>query len=149
VTVETATAVRKEIRVRATLERAFEVFTAGIATWWPLAGYSVYRAEAETVVLEAGEGGRIYERARGGEESDWGRILVWDPPHRLAFTWHPGQSDGPETEVEVRFTAAGDATDVVLEHRGWERYGDAAAEIRGEYNGGWDEVLAGYREQAG
>jgi hypothetical protein len=48
----------------------------------------------------------------------------------------------------VRFVAEGDGTRVELEHRGWERYGDDAAETCSSYNSGWDVVLKPFLEAA-
>src|SRR5919197_160847 len=81
------------------------------------------------VLLEGRAGGRIAERSPTGEIADWGRVLTWEPPGRVAFTWHP--EGGEATEVEVQFIPEGSgATRVELEHRGWERLGPAAGERR-------------------
>lgn len=132
-------AVRKSVLVKRRPEHAFQVFTDGIATWWPLETHSPSDGRAEIVVIEPRVGGRLYERTRDGEDLVWGEVLVWEPPSRLVFTWHLG---GPvTTEVEVRFTAEGEGTRVDLEHRGWERHGDRAAELHASYNSGWDYVF--------
>ena len=145
----TETVIRKSITVNAPVERAFEVFTEGIGTWWPLETHSVGRARAETVVLEGREGGRLFERQTDGVESDWGRVTAWDPPHRVAFTWHPGRGVATAQEVEVQFTGTGGSTRVDLEHRGWENLGDLAAETISRYDSGWDHVLGNrYAEAA-
>jgi uncharacterized protein YndB with AHSA1/START domain len=141
-------AIRKSVTVRVPIERAFRVFTDEIGSWWPLATKSVGEKEAVNLVLEPRIGGRVYEQVRSGEENDWGEVLVWEPPHRLAFSWHPGRAPETSQEVEVRFSAVGDATEVALEHRGWERLVATAAEIPEHYESGWDEVLSHYAEAA-
>jgi uncharacterized protein YndB with AHSA1/START domain len=134
----------KTIDVRCPVERAFERFTGGIATWWPAETHSVGGGRVEEVVLQGRTGGRIFERWSDGHESEWGRVQVWQPPHRLVFSWEPsGERDG-ETEVEVRFTPTESGTRVVLEHRHWERLGAAAADLRRDYEPGWDYVLGRY-----
>jgi uncharacterized protein YndB with AHSA1/START domain len=137
----TETVIRKSITVEAPLERTFEVFTAEIATWWPMRTHSVGEDKVAHVAIEGAVGGRLYERWQDGEERDWGTVTAWEPPSRVAFTWHPGR--GPETaqDVEVRFTAEGGRTRVDLEHRGWERLGDRMNEVAARYDSGWDEVL--------
>jgi uncharacterized protein YndB with AHSA1/START domain len=130
--------VRKTVRVGRPPEEAFRIYTEGIATWWPLETHSPSQ-KSETVVMEQREGGRLYERTVDGDEVDWGEILVWEPPHRLVHSWHLGGS--ATTEVELRFTPQGDGTLVELVHRGWERYGDKAAERRASYDSGWDFVF--------
>jgi uncharacterized protein YndB with AHSA1/START domain len=135
---ETA-AVRKTVNVKRRPEDAFRLFTEGIGTWWPLETHSPSDGETEALVMEERVGGRLYERMREGGEVVWGEILAWEPPGRVAFTWHLG---GPvTTEVDVRFTAEGDGTRVELEHRGWERHGDRAPDLRASYDSGWDYVL--------
>jgi uncharacterized protein YndB with AHSA1/START domain len=141
----TIDAIHKTIRVEADPEHAFSVFTEGIGRWWPLDRHSIHEADAATVVLEAREGGRLYERSRSGAAAVWGEILECDPPRLLRYTWHPGHEEGaPMTEIEVRFEPDGDGTRVEFEHRGWERLGDSAAERQRGYDEGWDYVLGRY-----
>jgi uncharacterized protein YndB with AHSA1/START domain len=124
------------------------VFTAELGSWWPLASKSVSQEEAETVVVEPGAGRRVYERARSGEEHLWGEVLVWEPPSRFAFSWHPGRAAETSQEVDISFTAVEEGTRVELEHRGWERLVGPGGEIPDHFDSGWDEALASYVERA-
>jgi uncharacterized protein YndB with AHSA1/START domain len=137
--------VRVGVVVDLSLDRAFRLFTDGIATWWPVEGHSMaketYGMRAETVVLEGRVGGRIFERIAGGAEAVWGHVLVWDPPHRVTFWWKPNLDPVEPTEVEVRFSAEGTRTRVEVEHRGWERLGDDGERKRNTYDKGWPRVL--------
>lgn len=122
------------------VEHAFAVWTSGIGTWWP-ADHTV-SGEADLVVLEAGAGGRIYERAPGGVEHDWGEVTVWEPPTRLGYLWHLRRDRADATEVEIRFVQQGDAaTRIEIEHRGWERLGADGQEWRDRNQHGWDSLL--------
>src|SRR5215216_711074 len=88
--------------------------------------------------LEAGVGGRLYERWHDGHEADWARVLAWEPPARLLLSWQPNPDRPAPTEVEVRFVPLEpDHTRVELEHRGWERLGDQGPESRAGYERGW------------
>ena len=137
--------VRVAVEVRRGVEEAFRVFTTDIGAWWPLVGHSVAPDKVEAVVLEGRPGGRLYKRWRDGGEADWARVLAWEPPARLVLAWRPNPERRAETEVEVRFVAVeADHTRVELEHRGWERLGDLAAEARASYDGGWPGVLDAY-----
>jgi uncharacterized protein YndB with AHSA1/START domain len=98
---------RKVIEVRVPPAEAFRLWTEAIGRWWPLASHSVGQADAVACVIEARTGGRIFETTRAGAEHLWGRITVFDPPHRLAFTWHPGRQPGDHTIVEVTFSPSG------------------------------------------
>jgi uncharacterized protein YndB with AHSA1/START domain len=138
--------VLRSVTVAVDAERAFEVFTRRIGDWWPFQGHSCFDDDATSVAFE---GDRLVERATSGDEAVWGEVLAWEPPARIALTWHPGYADGePTTEVEVRFRAHGGTTVVELEHRGWERLGDRAAEARASYRTGWELVLARFAAAA-
>lgn len=147
--------IRKSLRVRAPVERAFRVFTAGMGGWW-MKSHSLLAARQRDVVIEPRAGGRWYEVGDDGSEQDWGRVLAWEAPHRVVLAWQldADWSYDPdfETTVEVRFTAEGDETIVEFEHRDLERYGERAAEVRGDYesgmDGGWGELLDGFRKDA-
>jgi uncharacterized protein YndB with AHSA1/START domain len=136
--------VRKSVAVRCAPEQAFALFTEGVASWWPLATHSVGEERARSAVFEGRVGGRIYEIWDDGQEHDWGEVLVWEPPHRVVYSWQPNPKRPAATEVEVRVVAEGDGARVELEHRGWERLGAEATEAYGNYDGGWDTVLAAY-----
>ena len=147
---KTAEVVRKSITVDAPVERAFEVFTSGMTSWWPLDTHHIGERDAKEVVVEPRSGGRWFERAADGTECEWGRIAAWEPPDRLVFAWHLGPEwiynpdPAKATEVEVRFSSEGASqTRVELEHRGFEVHGDRADELRipvaGE--GGWSGLL--------
>lgn len=137
----TADPVVTEVTVPLERERAFRLFTADIATWWPLETHAVHGDAEMTCMLEGRIGGRVYERTPGGVEADWGRVTVWEPPERVAFTWHPGRDDDDATHVEVTFTGTGDGTTVRLVHTGWQVLGDRAPEVRERYVTGWGMVL--------
>ncbi|MCG8481252.1 MAG: SRPBCC domain-containing protein [Spirochaetales bacterium] len=131
----------KTVRVSLSPSDACALFTERIASWWPLETHSVGGDRARTVVFESGIGGRIYEVLDDGTESDWGRVTAWEPPARITFTWHPGRPIDTAGEVTVEFVAEGHETVVTLIHKGWEKLGERASEIRSGYDTGWDLVF--------
>lgn len=136
--------VRKTVTVPASPERAFELFTAGIGEWWPLATHSVSQDQATGVVFGTGIGGTIVESSADGTTSVWGTVTRWEPPRLLACTWHAGTPVAEATRVEVTFTPAGPGETVAqLVHTGWERPLDSTAARLG-YDSGWDSVMARY-----
>jgi uncharacterized protein YndB with AHSA1/START domain len=138
-------AVRKTVTVDCAVEEAFRVFTEDATSWWPARTHSIHGEAVTAVVFEGRVGGEVYEVASSGDRAHWGTVLSWEPPGRLVLAWEvsPGVTG---TEVEVRFVPDGDATRVELEHRGWERAAEGAAEKRDDYDTGWDYVLGVYRE---
>lgn len=139
--------VRSEVEIELTQREAFEFFTSHLSRWWPLRTHSVSGERAETAVFELAEGGEIFELAENSEKITWGTVLLFEPPSRLIFSWHPGRDSETAQEVEVRFDSIDSGTRVSLEHRGWEALGDDAEQIRDQYVSGWDHVLGTcYRE---
>ena len=136
----------KELVVPAGREAAFERFTAEMNLWWPRHTHSVFQEACAEVRMEGREGGRVHEVSGDGEEVEWGRVTAWEPPGRVVFTWHPGREPDTAQEVEVTFRQVEGGTLVRLEHRGWEALGDGADAARGDYDAGWDVVLARYEE---
>jgi len=142
--------IRKSVTVACSPEHAFETYTNRIGSWWPLETHSIGGMAGERpkeAFFESGVGGRLYERMADGEEHEWAKVLVWEPPRRFVIDWHVNPAN-PSTEVEVTFTAEGEGTRVDVEHRGWERYGDRASEASGDYNSGWEPVLARFVDAA-
>ena len=145
-TQQTGLVVLKSAVVPTTPEKAFEVFTEGIATWWPLDTHSVegMSESPRTVVFETRPEGRVYEVMSTGKEAHWANVIAWEPPHRFVLEWKVDPDAVAPTEVEVRFAPEGDGTRVELEHRGFERLGEAADETHKSYSTGWPTVFQDY-----
>ena len=121
--------VRRRIVVRAPIERAFTVFTDRFGDFKPKEHNLLGAAIVETT-FEPRVGGHIYDRAEDGSECRWARVLAYDPPHRVVFSWDISprwqvETDlGNTSEVEVRFVEeAPGRTRVELEHRHLDRHG--------------------------
>ena len=140
--------VEKSVTVSVPVERAFEVFTAEIGTWWPLRTHAVDTERSETVVMEGRVGGRLFERAPTGEEHVWGTLVAWEPPNRIVYSWHPGRGEETAQEVEITFSPEAEGTRVDIRHYGWEKLGDRLEETIASYNEGWDKVIAVYARAA-
>jgi DNA-binding transcriptional ArsR family regulator/uncharacterized protein YndB with AHSA1/START domain len=155
-TSSTQTAFRSTMTVAAPIERAFHVFTAGFDSWWPHA-HHVGSGEIAEVVMEGGVGGRWFERGADGSETDWGRVLEWDPPVHISLAWHLSADwtydpdPAKASRVNVRFTAVGErSTRVDFEHGDLDRYGDAARKLIDEISDddGWPMLLGRYAAAA-
>ena len=151
-TEQTTVAARRSVTVNASPERAFEVFTAGFSTWWPLESHHIGKTMATEAIIEPHAGGRWFERDAAGNECNWGFVTEFEPPHRVLLAWHlnPEWGFDPDranaTEVEITFTAADGGTLVELEHRGFEKHGDAGRKMREAVSapGGWNDLLEMY-----
>jgi uncharacterized protein YndB with AHSA1/START domain len=153
--------VRKQVRVKVPIERAFRVFVEQMETWWP-ATHHIGKIPFEAIFVEPRVGGRWYERDVEGHIAEWGKVLAWDPPHRVTFSWHVGPGhDQPDwkcdpdiakaSEVEIRFTAEGpSATLVQLEHSKLERHGEGYEKLREIFDGpgAWVHILEQYAKAA-
>jgi uncharacterized protein YndB with AHSA1/START domain len=137
-------------------ERAFEAFAGELGSWWPRE-YTWGQGALMSIGIAAPEdGGLCTETGPHGFRCDWGRVLAWQPPRRLVFTWQISSARVPDpdpdhaSEVEVSFTPDGDETRVDLVHSGFERHGEGAesysSAMGSEY--GWDLILGRYAELA-
>jgi uncharacterized protein YndB with AHSA1/START domain len=147
-----ATTVRRHVLVNAPISEAFRVFTERFGDFKPREHNLLQAAIAETV-FEPRVGGHIYDRAVDGSECRWARILVYDPPDRLVFSWDISPRWQLETnpdltsEVEVRFFAeAPERTRVQLEHRNLDRHGSGWESVRDgvDHEAGWPLYLQRY-----
>ena len=145
------------LRVKVPPERAFAAFVSEIGAWWKPNGLfqTTPRAPGE-LAFEEGEGGRLTETLANGKVFEIGRIVAWEPPARLVFTWR--QANFPvdlHTEVEVRFEAVGEETRVSVEHRGFDQVPEGAAR-HGFPNEAllmrlaewWQTLLGSYRDRS-
>jgi uncharacterized protein YndB with AHSA1/START domain len=146
------TSVSLSADVDAPVEHAFRVFTEGIGTWWD-PGHHILEGELAEMVFEPFVGGHIIDRATDGSECRWSRVLAYDPPRLVVFSWDISmqwqiETDPAKTsEIEVTFTADGPArTKVVLTHRNLDRHGAGWEDLRDELGQGWS--LTHYAEVA-
>ena len=133
-----------EFAVQAPVDHAFAVWTERCATWWP-PDHTVSRGP-EAVTFEPRAGGRIFERGADGAEHEWGQVVAWEPPTRVAYRWHLFFDPSEATDIEVTFRGEGDECTVVrLEQRGWERLGDAGPPRRERTGRVWKELSEIFR----
>lgn len=140
--------IRRTVHTKAPPTKAFGIFAGQIGRWWPK-GNGVGAQPLVEVVIEPGVGGRWFERDAEGRETQWGCVLAWDPPERLILGWQLNREKwfDPDliTEVELTFSAAPDGgTDVSLEHRNLERFGQDAVQWLSSIGGGWTQKLGEY-----
>jgi uncharacterized protein YndB with AHSA1/START domain len=149
------TTTQHSIVVEAPIERAFSVFTDGFGTFKPRE-HNLLQVDIAETVFETHMGGNIYDRGVDGSECRWARILAFEPPNRVVFSWDISPQWQIETdldktsEVEVRFIAESpDRTRVELEHRNLDRHGDGWEQEREGVGGeqGWPLYLDRFAEQ--
>jgi uncharacterized protein YndB with AHSA1/START domain len=152
-----ATSIRHEVVVEAPIERAFSVFTDGFGTFKPRE-HNILDVDIAETIFETHEGGHVYDRGVDGSECRWARVLAYEPPDRVVFSWDISprwqiESDPESTsEVEVRFvTESPERTRVELEHRNLERHGQGWEAIIDGAGGdqGWPLYLARYADVVG
>jgi uncharacterized protein YndB with AHSA1/START domain len=146
------TSVRTQIAVDAPIDRAFAVFTEQFDRIKPRE-HNLLGVDIDETVFEPRDGGRIYDRGVDGSECHWARVLAFEPPNRVVFSWDISPRWEVETdlektsEVEVRFVAeTPERTRVELEHRNLDRHGDGWESERDGVasDGGWPLYLQRY-----
>lgn len=134
---------------------AFDLFTTRFADWWP-AEFSWSGADRlERIGIEPRLDGALYEIGPHGLRWDWGRVLGWEPPARIAFSWQIGPDRVPvpdaasATEVSVSFSEIEQITTTVgVEHAGWERHGADGDTYRANFEQAWPYALGRLLELA-
>ena len=151
----TAATVIKALVVDVPIDEAFRVFTERFGDFKPRE-HNLLSSPITATVFEGRAGGHIYDRAEDGSECHWARVLVYEPPTRVVFSWDIGPTWQLETnhdntsEVEVRFTAeAADRTRVELEHRNLDRHGPGWEGVRAGVDEGWPLYLERYGRLVG
>ena len=144
--------VRRTIVADAPIEKAFAVFTERFGDFKP-AEHNMLRVPIAETVFEPRVGGHIYDRGTDGSECRWARVLVYDPPQRVVFSWDIGPTWQVEaepdntSEVEIRFLAESpERTQVELEHRNIDRHGPGWEAVRDGvgHDEGWPLYLDRY-----
>ena len=143
------TSIQSSIVVDAPIERAFSVFTEDFGSFKPRE-HNMLQVDIAETVFEAHAGGHIYDRGVDGSECRWARVLTFEPPNRVVFSWDISpywqiETDPDKTsEVEVRFISeTPERTRVELEHRDLDRHGEGWEGVREGVSGdqGWPLYL--------
>ncbi len=154
---DTYTVVRHEVVVPGTVEKAFDVFTRRFGDIKPREHNLLSSPLVETT-FEPHVGGDIVDRAEDGSECRWARVLVYEPPYRVVFSWDISprwqleQDLDRTSEVEVVFSPDGpDRTRVALEHRHLDRHGTGWESMADGVDGtdGWPLYLRRLEAAAG
>lgn len=149
---EAIESVTSEVTVPLSRKDAFELFTSRFGHWWPR-DYSYSREVLDAIVFGEDQGEWCYERGPNGFRCDWGRIVEWGPPAKIAFTWQIGPKSIPQPNpnnaslITVRFAERSvGQTSVTVEHGDFARHGEGAAQYRAEMASeyGWPFVLQQY-----
>jgi len=149
---EVATPVRKQVVVDVPVEQAFKAFTERLGDFKP-PEHNLLSVPIAATVFEPFVGGNIIDRGEDGSECRWARVLAFDPPDRVVFSWDISPqwqivTDAEEaSEVEVTFVAeTPERTRVELEHRHLDRHGPGWPAVRDgvDTDGGWPLYLARY-----
>jgi len=109
-----------------------------------MASHGPGQPQAETIVFEEEEGGRILERWKGGEEVIWGTVRRWEPSDRIEFLFHPGRDESEAQVVEVTFESVDGGTRVTLVDSGWDDPDAVVPEEEEDLKTGWEPVLGRY-----
>lgn len=125
-----------ELSLTCTPSRAFEVFTARMGSWWD-PQYTGNPDTFTTITIDPRLRGQITERHSDGAEHDWGEVLAWDPPARVAFSFTLAQDRTFPTVVRATFVPSDGGTQFTFEHDGWTEHNAAA---RGKF-GDWAYLL--------
>lgn len=139
-----------DVRLEATVplppEQAYDTFVEQMDIWWPRRGVFPYSFAPEStrplhIRFESQHGGRYYETFADGSEYVIGKIVAWEPPARLKYTWRDPTWQGATT-IEVRFSTSADGTEVAYAQSGFAAAG--VAWLIPYYQVGCGQTLAGY-----
>lgn len=133
--------IEKSISVSWSPEAAFQRFVHEFGSWWPKSALSIGGERITRIVFEPRVDGLIYEQHNDGRCFQWGRVLEYEPPHRVVLSWHPTKDESSAQRVELLFRPEGTGTHVSLTSSNWERWGKDAKGARRGYDMGWDFVL--------
>lgn len=141
--------IEKSITVPCNSERAFTTFLNEMGTWWPLDKFTYSAMQgnpAQTIRVDAREGGAITEIGANGDETSWGHIETYDPNSFMALRFHipaPGHEGGGLSLLEIRFKDVDNGTQVDLVQSDFEGIGEMGEMARGGYGHGWTMIFEG------
>src|SRR5215204_5713171 len=90
--------VRRQIVVDASVDQAFSTFVERFGDFKPKE-HNLLAAPLTTTTFEPRVGGNIVDVAEDGSECRWARVLAYEPPDRVVFSWDISPSWQLETDA--------------------------------------------------
>lgn len=114
---------RISVAVEVPPAEAFAIFTEDIDRWWRRGlKYRHSQSSSGFIRMEPQLHGRLFESFDvdgNAHVIEVGRIRLWEPPHRLAFSWRNSNfAAGENTDVEVIFEPNSSGTLLTVVHSG-------------------------------
>jgi uncharacterized protein YndB with AHSA1/START domain len=138
---------------------AFAIFTEDIDRWWRRGlKYRHSVSSSGFIRIEAQLHGRLFESFETDGNThviEVGRIRLWEPPHRLAFSWRNANFAADEnTDVEITFEPNSSGTLVTVVHSGLAslradhpaRHGNQGAAFSRMMGLWWGEQMSALRQ---
>jgi len=135
--------IKLDLVVNLAKEKTFEAFVEQFSNWWPKA-YTWSGSDLQTIQIEARVNGKCFETGPFDFRLDWGRVLLFKPSEKVAFTWQISPTRIPEpnpdkaSEVHIFFVAKGLSTVLKLEHNNFSNHGE-----------GWKEYFEAMQSEQG
>lgn len=136
--------IQKTLTVPLRPDQAFRLFTDNLQAWWPVDTHSLSAGDGDLpkkVTVDPRAGGFVTETKPDGETGRWATVTRWEPGHALGLSWYVGRPTEEATDLLVVFTPVQTGTRVDLTHSGFDRLGETAMAMHGNYQHGWDHVL--------
>ena len=135
------------VAIKAEPARVFDAYVNHIDSWWIRRGTFRYSFAPETteprhIRFDPRLDGRFYEAFADGSEYTIGRIIGWEPPDLLSYTWKAPEWPA-ETTITVRFTESNGQTNVEVTHEGFGI--DGIPNLGDGYAAGLREILGGLK----
>jgi len=131
--------IEKSVVLNCPVHEAFDLFTRRVSEWWPQS-HRLTKDPQSQLFMEPE--GRFWERSLDGRELELGRVLSWEPPHRITLDFYLGTGAIQPTAVEVTFTPEDGRTRVAVVHRAKPDSQDVFALRAAVFDKSWDAVLA-------
>jgi len=97
--------------------------------------------------LQEGQDYELYlADADDGEALIWGKVMRWEPPSKLDYTFNITPLNGISTTVSWYLEEAHGGTMLTLTHEGVGELGDSALSLLMALDDGWDEHIGKLRK---
>ena len=132
------------IKIKNNKKIAFDSFVNKFNKWWP-EEYTWSGNVLEIINIEPKVNGKCYEIGPNHFRYDWGRVLKFEHPNKIVFTWQISPSRVPEpnpdkvSEIKIEFITINKSfTRTEFEHKCFSKHGD-----------GWENYLETLKSEQG